>query len=286
MSEQTALTANAVETILKAAAQPTAATIDTSTITRGELPLLMVPHGYNAQLLDNLEKHLPAPLRKTGCAKLDDLDSFVWYAKEHSSLSCSRIYTAVDYKTGALSFNAVFNDHEQEAAAWRDFNAQFAPALSLEWLRWTGKNKQAMTQSEFASFIEDNLPEIATIEGLPTGTDMLQLASNFEVTSEKKFKAGHRLQSGGVSIEYIDQEDAGTLARMQVFDKFALGMPVYFNGTAYRIDARLKYRIREGKLALWYELIRPEKIIEDAARELIEVVRSKTGMPVLFGKPA
>ena len=43
-------------------------------------------------------------------------------------------------------------------------------------------------------------------------------------------------------------------------------MPIYFNGAAYRIDARLKYRIREGKLTLWYELIRPEKIIEDARK--------------------
>lgn len=283
---QPEINSNAVQSIIDAAGRPSIDKIDVMRAQHGELPVLMVPNGYTAKVIDNLEKHLPAPLRKTGTAKLDDLDSFVWYAKEHGSMICCRIYTVVDYKTGALSFNAVFNDHEQEAAAWRDFNAQFAPALSLEWLRWTGKNKQLMTQSEFASFIEDNLPEIATIEGLPTGTDMLQLASHFEVTSEKKFKAGHRLQSGGVSIEYIDQEDAGTLARMQMFDKFALGMPVYFNGTAYRIDARLKYRIREGKLALWYELIRPEKIIEDAARELIEGVRSKTGMPVLFGKPA
>lgn len=34
------------------------------------------------------------------------------------------------------------------------------------------------------------------------------------------------------------------------------------------------------------QVIRPEKIIEDAAKELIEGVRNKTGMPVLFGKPA
>jgi len=283
MTEQTALTGNAVETILKAAAQPSASIIDVSTITRGALPLLMTPNGYSAQILDNLEKHLPAPLRKTGAAKLDDLDSFVWYVKEHGNAARCRIYTSVDYKTGELRFKAVFNDHEQETAAWRDFSAAFSPALSLEWQRWTSNNRKAMSQSEFAVFIEDNLPEIATIEGLPTGTDMLQLATNFEATSDKKFKAGHRLQSGGVSIEYIDQEDAGTLARMQVFEKFALGMPVYFNDTPYRIDARLKYRVREGKLALWYELIRPETIIEHAARELIDSVRNQSGMPVLFG---
>ena len=43
MTEQTALTGNAVETILKAAAQPSASIIDVSTITRGALPLLMTP---------------------------------------------------------------------------------------------------------------------------------------------------------------------------------------------------------------------------------------------------
>lgn len=284
MNEQ--LNANTVETILNAAARPSIAKLDVLSITKNELPVLITPKGYDSEVMTHLERHLPAPLRKIGAARLDDLDSFVWYVKEHGSLSNCRIYTTVDYKTGALVFKSVFNDHEQLAAAWRDFVATFAPELSLEWQRWINSNKKAMTQSEFATFIEDNMPEIATIEGLPTGTDMMNLATNFEATSEKKFKAGTRLQSGGVAIEYIDQEDAGTLARMQVFERFALGLPIYFNGTAYRIDARLKYRIREGKLSLWYELIRPEKIIEDAAKELIEGVRNKTGMPVLFGKPA
>jgi len=275
-----------VSEIANIAARPITVALDVTAIREQKLPAMFTPNGYSVQILDNLEKHLPAPLRKIGKAQLDDLDSFVWYVKEHGSLSNCRIYTAVDYKTGSLTFKAVFNDHEQEAAAWRDFTAVFAPEMSLEWLRWSHNNKRFFTQAEFASFIEDNMPEIATIDGLPTGSDMMQLATHFEATSEKKFKAGTRLQSGGVSIEYIDQEDAGTLARMQVFEKFALGMPIYFNGAAYRIDARLKYRIREGKLTLWYELIRPEKIIEDAAKELIAGVRDKTGMPVLFGKPA
>ena len=147
-------------------------------------------------------------------------------------------------------------------------------------------DRKPMSQAEFATFIEDNSPEIATVTSMPTGSDMMTLATTFEATSEKRFKSGVRLQSGGLSIEYVDQEDAGTLARMQMFEKFALGMPIYFNGQPYRIDARLKYRVRDGKLALWYELIRPEQIIKDAAEMIIQSVREQTGMPTLFGQPA
>lgn len=286
MSEQTALTANAVATIVESTAKPIQKVVNLAQIQALSLPVIFTPKNYDVRVLDNLEKHLPTPLRKTGSAALDDLDSFVWYVKEHGSLSSCRIYVTVEYQSGALKMAAVFNDHDQAGPQWRDFTAIFKPALSLEWQRWSANNRKAMSQAEFATFIEDSLPEIATVQGMPTGSDMMTLATTFEATSEKRFKSGMRLQSGGMAIEYVDQEDAGTLARMQMFEKFALGMPIYFNGTAYRIDARLKYRVRDGKLALWYELIRPEQIIKDAAEILIQSVREQTGMPTLFGQPA
>ena len=93
------------------------------------------------------------------------------------------------------------------------------------------------------------------------------------------------LQNGGVQMSFVQDDDAQTLQKMQVFDRFSVGMPVFWNGEAYRIDARLRYRVRDGKLTFWFELIRPDKVLEAATTTLIQIIREKTGNPFFFGEP-
>ena len=72
---------------------------------------------------------------------------------------------------------------------------------------------------------------------------------------------------------------------MSVFERFAIGVPVFWNGDAYQIDARLRYRVRDGKLAFWFELIRADKVLEAAATTVISTIKEKTGNPFFFGNP-
>ncbi|WP_080653250.1 DUF2303 family protein [Serratia plymuthica] len=53
----------------------------------------------------------------------------------------------------------------------------------------------------------------------------------------------------------------------------------------YQIDARIRYRLREGKLALWYELIDPKKIIEHAYNEiLVDLQNQLPDVPLFEGR--
>ena len=79
-----------------------------------------------------------------------------------------------------------------------------------------------MTQSEFATFIEDNLPDIAGGDGFPSGTDMQCMAIDFEAKRDMRFKSAIRLQSGGVDLAFVQQEDNGTIEKMKLFDRFAI----------------------------------------------------------------
>lgn len=90
---------------------------------------------------------------------------------------------------------------------------------------------------------------------------------------------------GGVQMSFVQDDDAQTLQKMQVFDRFSIGLPVFWNGDAYRVDARLRYRVRDGKLTFWFELIRQDKVLEAAAQTLIEKLRKETGNPFFFGAP-
>lgn len=227
------------------------------------------------------------PRRKLASVRLNDADSFIDYIKRHGSMTDSTIWCIADYKAGKVNFTGVLNDHgeEEDQPAWRDHRAAFSPEFSEEWNRWVGMNKHVFNQAEFAAFIEDNLKDIAGTEGSPTGAQMLEMAVTFEANQDMRFKSAIRLQNGGVQMSFVQDDDAQTLQKMQVFDRFSLGFPIFWNGDAYRLDARLRYRVRDGKLAFWFELIRQDKVLEAATQTLIAQIREKTGNPFFFGEP-
>lgn len=282
MNQQATETQNLAQTLALELKEP---------IEIGSEPLMHVkrialPPGWKFQEFDE-EKLLEAPRRKRATVELNDADSFVEYVKRHGSMGTSTVWCVADYKRGEVEFTGILNDHgeSEDDAAWRDHLATFSPEFSEEWLRWVGKHGQLFTQPEFAAFIEDNLKDIASVDGSPTGSQMLEMALTFEANQDMRFKSAIRLQNGGVQMSFVQDDDAQTLQKMQVFDRFSLGFPVFWNGDAYRVDARLRYRVRDGKLTFWFELIRQDKVLEAATQTLIAQIRDKTGTPFFFGNP-
>lgn len=253
----------------------------------GNIKRVALPPGWKLEEKDDDKKLLAAPRRKIAKVCLHDTDSFIDYIKRHGSLTDSTVWCVADYRAGEVSFLGILNDHgeNESEAAWRDHLASFTPEFSEEWVRWTDMHKKNFSQAEFASFIEDNLKDIATIENSPTGAQMLEMAITFEANQDMRFKSAIRLQNGGVQMSFVQDDDAQTLQRMSVFDRFSLGFPVFWNGEAYRVDARLRYRVRDGKLTFWFELIRRDKVLDAATQTLIGHIREKTGNPFFFGDP-
>jgi uncharacterized protein YfdQ (DUF2303 family) len=248
-----------------------------------------LPPGWTHHQIDE-EKFQSHPRRATGKFHFDELDSFAAYLARHASRFDTTAWCKADFPKGELSFAAVLNDHDSICAlpGHRDWTAHWEPAKSEEWKTWTGSDNKPMTQVEFAYFIERNLKDIATGEGLPTGTQMLQMATNMEITQDSKFKSQAKLQSGGVRLTYIDDSDEATEKAMEIFSKFAIGLQAFRGGDSFRIEARLRYRLTQGKLAFWYELIRPDVTLEAASRKLVDQLREKiadTGVPLFFGQP-
>jgi len=221
--------------------------------------MVAIPDGWK---LESTENQLPSPLRKKASVLLADSDSFV-------------------------SYMSIINDHGEEVDGqqWRDHIAKLTPAKSVEWQRWTNKDRQRFSQAEFACWIEDNMGDIATADGFPSGTAMLTMATNLEIAQDSTIKSAIRLQSGGVRMEYVEDSNAETVKSMEVFSRFAIGVPVFWGGSAYMVEARLKYQLKGGKVDFWYELNRPDKVLEDAAKTLTSTIKGETGIPLFHGKP-
>jgi uncharacterized protein YfdQ (DUF2303 family) len=264
---------NIAETVLRIASQPFEIA--------GQVAL---PYGWK---LEDAESVLDVPRRKRATVSLADTDGFIAYLKRHGSLSSATIWCEADYQKGVVAFMGIINDHGETEGSqqWRDHTAKLVPTKSVEWQRWNGFDRKIMSQLEFAAFIEDNLGDIASAEGFPTGTAMLQMATCMEIAQDSTIKSAIRLQSGGVRMEYVEDSNAETVKSMEVFSKFALGLPVFWGGAAYQVEARLKYRLNAGKLSFWYELNRPDKVLEDAAKTLTTTIQSATGFPLFHGNP-
>lgn len=247
------------------------------------VPFVVLPAGCE---VEDIEKLLPSPTRKRADVSVTTTDSFIAYSKKHGSLDECVIYAEVDAEKSKCILRALMNDNGEDAPKWRDHRCTFAPALSVEWKRWIEKNGKQMNQADFATWIEDNLGDIANVPNMPTGAQMLQLALAFEATADKRLKSRINLQSGGVRFEYVEDEDKDTRTAMEVFSRFTLGIPVFDGSTdAYPVEARLKYRDNSGKVTFWYELIRPDRAFKTAVQSSIDRIKAGTGFMLLFGTP-
>ena len=252
-------------------------------IGEGSKPFAIVPEGYDIKSAESL---LARPVRKRAAIITTDATGFIDYLNKHSTPEVSTIYAAIDSEKSQCKLVAVLDDNASEYPQWCDHTCTFTPKQAVEWTRWLGKNKSVMSQSDFATWLEDNLPDIASVAGFPTGTEILQMALGFEANSDKKFRSKINLQSGGVQFEYVEDETKDTRTKMIVFERFTIGVPV-FDGSAnaYPVEARLKYREKSGDVSFWYELIRPDRVFKSAVAHELANIKQGTGLTVISGNP-
>jgi uncharacterized protein YfdQ (DUF2303 family) len=237
-------------------------------------PHVIVPEGYS---LHDLEKTQPAPRRSTGTVVLKDVASFVLFFNEQKGNFTPRIYGSVN----PPKFTAVFNDDASHAAGWGDYKAQYSCPYSIEWQTWQSKNKQPMNQADFAQFIEDNLPDILD------GATLLEVSRSLEAKKKVNFASAIRLSDGQNQFTYEEQvEGTANKGQLKIPETFDLGIPVFEGGPLYKVSARLRYRITEGKLGLWYDLERPHKILEDAVKQVWADISTGTTVTIFNGAPA
>lgn len=236
-----------------------------------------VPDTYTLHdITEKIEKAQTHRNRKTGTATLLSLDSFITYATEQKKADEAYIYVDPD----RLTITAVFNDY-REVPGWRDHRATYQAAYTPEYKRWAEHNRKAMSQTEFAEFIEDNLADLTGNEG----RSLLEVATTIQAKTDINFSSAKRLDNGQVQLGYTEVIDAkaGSDGALTIPREFTLGLRIFKNGEGYAIKARLKYRLLSGTVKFWYELDRPERAIEDAFLGYIEQVKERTTYTVLIG---
>jgi uncharacterized protein YfdQ (DUF2303 family) len=243
-------------------------------------PYAVVPSDYD---IESLERYLPQPLRVIQNVQLDDAESFIHYLKEFGALE-TRCFFNAERET----FVAII-DYHADAPGWCDHVVSFTAKRSEEFKTWMGANRREMSQVDFVRFLEDNMPDVAGIvrngEIVKGSAQLLDIALRFETKKSVEYSSGVRLANGDIQFAYSEVVRTGNVENgtIEIPEQFALGISIHVNGTAYSIPVRLRWRLKEGRLSMWYEIVRPHKFIEDALRDVRAQIAEAVNIPILAG---
>jgi uncharacterized protein YfdQ (DUF2303 family) len=239
---------------------------------------ITVPNGADYQVLD-LEHLLDNPRRKRGRVSLHDGESFSAYVVKHKVDGATTLYADVTTQ----KIVGVLDDAASDKAGWRGHVASLDLKRTDAWQAWARRDNNLMRQVEFAEHIEDNLADIVE----PDGATMLEIAQTFQAHTNVRFESSRLLSSGQRQFVYVEDTaaTAGSKGDIEVPKELTLGLAPFEVGEAYKVTARIRYRLSSGDLLLGYKLDRPEDILRQAFADVVKEVQARTGQDVMYGTP-
>lgn len=244
-----------------------------------DTPFAIVPEGMEAK---SLEAMMSKPARIRSHVKVYDTAGFITYFNRFKS-EASAIYATVE----PARFSGVIDANDVNMPAWQSHTLGYECPLSKEWKEWSKSNGAVKSQASFSEFIENNMPDIvSTNPNEPTGAEMLQIATSFQAKTSVNFASGARLDNGQVELTYVEdiKGTAGPKGTIKVPERFFIAVPVFEGGAPYKVEAKFRYRIKDGVLTMWYDLIRPHKTHEAAHKDIWLEIAEKTGVIIINGE--
>lgn len=231
------------------------------------------------------EALLDEPGRKRGVARFRSASDFVQYVIDHGEDHRTSLWASLANRTVI----AVLNGHEKATlagnghAGWGDHRAMLTLPEGPEWAAWVARDGKLSSQAEFSDFIEDHVADIVE----PAAATMLEIARRFDATKGLEFTSGQSPESGEIRLAYIETiaARAGSRGDLAIPETMQLGLAPFDGGDLYRVEARFRYRITDGKLQLGYRLTRPDLVLRTAFDEIVAAIAG-AGEPVFDGIPA
>jgi uncharacterized protein YfdQ (DUF2303 family) len=273
----------------------------------GEVDLVVLRDGHGGQqLVDTLpyrRARLDAPERRTGTAKLTDLRSFIAHVKRFADTD-SAVF-AIDERANPRLVG-VLDYHREGATASPRFGqhrAEYTFPLSDEWKAWTGRIARPFTQAELAQWLEDRILDLLDPSQVGESNRTLAerlgiklagpatltaLARDFAVRADVRVAQAVVLSTGETSVSYDETHETQskkTGGKIEVPGGFVIAVPVFRNGAAYQMLARLRYRLNGGVISWFVAIEGVDRVFDHAISEAIDHVHEATQLPVYRGMP-
>lgn len=300
--------AAAVAAIQEGSLAPVNVTLDAGDGLKGEI--YVAPNGQGgwgapvtAKAL--LEPYRTHPERRKGTARFTELSSFC----EHTNRFKDEGSVVFAEVTAAPKLLAVLDYHPQGSTSKPRFGVHrslYEFPMSREWTAWTHAEGKALTQDQFALFLEDRLVDVVD----PTNGDVSQasVVTLFRQALGVKFaEPGELLAlSRGLTVHathkatqtFDPQSGTGTLhfheehnpqdqrgQSVKVPGAFIITIPVFRGGDPFIVPVRLRYRLNGAQFTWTYDLFARDRVLDKSIRDACDKVAEVTGLPVLMGAP-
>lgn len=254
------------------------------------------------------------PLYRKGTATLTQLPSFIALVNRFK-FAHSAIFAVDDFTKPSLT--AIFDYHPDNAEVGGEESAHAVQArrhrasydfpLSKEWQAWFGKDAKPMSMGEFAQFLETQIVDVSddpvglwsdqaqafakanratAADAIATPTRLVDLSLKFKIYETAESCEAVNLTSGETEFTFVSEHKAADGKPVNFPKLFSIVIPIFARSSVfYRIIARLRYRIANGKPVFWYELWRPDLTFETAFNEALETVIEQTSLPIYIGSP-
>lgn len=239
-----------------------------------------------------------APERREGVAVAASVGSFIGLTNRHKGADSAifahlcrdgksaRLMSVIDYDGGSYSDP----DNQRHRIA---YNFPF----SREWLMLASINDKAMTQVDFAEFIEDNIHLFAVADGdelkladkfgttFAAPSDLLDLSRGLAIRAESVVKEIRNLASGEAEIAFEERHVNSDGQPLRVPGLVMFKAPIFDGGEVKRFVARLRYRRAGGSIQWRFVLYRPIDVIRAAVEADATHAQDATALPLFWGSP-
>lgn len=228
--------------------------------------------------LEDLERFLRQPRRIKAKPVFTDVLSFGAYVnahKEHASTCFAQLE--------GFNFRAVLDYHEGadlligNRARWGDHAPSLKLAIDPDWQRWTELNGDQMSQTEFAQFLE----EMAHTIEAPDAASIAETVLWFETKTDAQFQSVINRDTGSVTLKFAE-DTTQVEGQKKLPTKMEIVVRPFRSASPVQLLVRVRYRVVSGKVLFTYVLDRPDRVEEEAFRQVAGVIADKTGIEPLY----
>lgn len=240
---------------------------------------------------ESLERFLKNPTRTRLCETMTVFESFLEAISTRFDKDQATIYkeTLKNKKYYNFAFNGVAHDC-RTGNQWRgDFVLKWNGLHTISARDWLENDEKAMSQEEFALFLDKHLSDVATasdskgsqLEGCPTQAELYNFVTTLEDSKGQKFARKVNVQNGDVSVSLERESDNGTKERLKLFERFAINIQLYEGFPTYQVIAKLRFRVKDGAVVFFYDLEGLEELFNANRDWSVEKIKA-AGFPVFI----
>jgi uncharacterized protein YfdQ (DUF2303 family) len=122
-----------------------------------------------------------------------------------------------------------------------------------------------MEQAAFAQFLEDQDPS-TIVE--PDAGRLVEIARTLEAKTDVSWQSHIRADNGAHRFAFLETINGSAATakdgKVEIPAEITLALQPFEGSKPYGVKARLRFRLAQGKVKLWFELVRMQDVLKEA----------------------